>query len=186
MTSATSSAIVCTDGKDIRNWTGLDHWTKWQTLMSQSQAVAPMWSEITMPCSNWDLRPVWEFNSTIGAEKTSHPVLILSNTRDPVTPLGNAYTLSKKFPGSVVFGQDADGHCTVAQSSLCVAKGIRKYFQTDAMPEGGVSCKPDLGIFGLPLGGAGDIALTQSEIELSSAMEALASRPRDMAFPLGV
>jgi hypothetical protein len=179
------SAILCSDGKDIRNRSGSDHWKKWQTLLSQSQAVAGLWSEITMPCSSWDLRPVWKFNGSIGARHTSHPVLLLSNTRDPVTPLRNAYKLSKKFPGSVVFGQDADGHCTISQPSRCVAKGIRGYFQTGVLPEGGVSCKPDVGIFGLPIE-VEEVDITRAELELSAAVMRLANRPRDAAFPLGI
>jgi hypothetical protein len=62
---------------------------------------------------------VWEFNRLIGAAEASHPILWLSNTRDLVTPLGNAVRMAGRFPGSVVFGQDADGHATLAQRSLC-------------------------------------------------------------------
>jgi hypothetical protein len=100
-----------------------------------------------MPCSHWSLRPVWKFNSSISAAKTSHPILFLSNSLDPVTPLRNAKKMSKQFPGSVVFGQDAEGHCTLAAPSVCIAKGIRDYFNTGELPKEGMACKPDRSIF---------------------------------------
>ena len=100
-----------------------------------------------MFCGLWKLRPKWKFDMKIQAQNTSHPILWLTNTRDPVTPIANARRMAKRFPGSVLFGQDADGHCTIAQPSRCVAKGIREYFQTGHLPKGEIACAPDRGIF---------------------------------------
>jgi hypothetical protein len=127
--------------------TRADHLERWERLKAQSYAFAGYWSQITMPCSSWGIRPAWDFKLNISAASTSHPILWLSNTRDPVTPLKNAIKMSKRFGGSVVFGQDADGHCTVAQPSECVAKGVRRYFQEGQLPVGEIACKPDVGPF---------------------------------------
>jgi hypothetical protein len=157
----------------------------WQTLESQSRTLGGYWSHIQMSCSNWPVRPTWNFDSSkIAAENTSHPILWLSNTRDPVTPLRNARKMSERFPGSVVFGQDADGHCTGSQPSRCVVKGIRRYFQTGKLPEGDVSCLPDNSIFdpqpedvsGLSVEDAG---LSRAAWEMSQLV-----RQRDL--PLGI
>lgn len=175
-------AIACTDG-DLRSWTRDDHWHNWKTLVSQSSALGSAWSEITMPCSSWDLRPVWNFNANISSPNTSYPILWLSNTRDPVTPLQSARYMATKFPGSVVFGQDADGHCTIAQPSLCVAKGIREYFQSGKLPEGDIACKPDRGPFDLDEQVKG---VSSAEVRLSSVMRKLSESMQFGRFPLGV
>jgi hypothetical protein len=55
--------------------------------------------------------------------------------------------MAKEFPGSVVFGQDVDGHSTLSAASRYVAKGMREYFQHGTLPRGDVGCKPDRGPF---------------------------------------
>lgn len=42
---------------------------------------------------------------------TSQPLLFVSNTLDPVTPLDGAQKVSHRFPGSVVLQQDCEGVC---------------------------------------------------------------------------
>lgn len=85
-----SAAIHCTDAPD---WTGTDeeyHRKKWLTLREQSSTLSNYWAEITMYCANWGIRPAWRFEGEdkqkVGGN-TSHPVLLVSNTFDPVTPL---------------------------------------------------------------------------------------------------
>jgi hypothetical protein len=133
-----------------------------------------------MPCSNWGIRPAWDFTLNISAATTAHPIVFLSTTRDPVTPLRNAVKMSKRFGGSVVFGQDADGHCTISQPSECVAKGVRRYFQTGQLPVGGMACKPDVGPFDrLP-----DEKGLYSE--LSMAIKRLSRGIHQGSYPLGI
>jgi hypothetical protein len=137
-----------------------------------------------MPCSNWSLRPVWNFNQSISAQNTSYPILFLSNTRDPVTPLRNAEKMSTKFPGSVVFGQDADGHCTIAAPSVCVAKAIKGYFHKGKLPEGGMACKPDGSIFD-PFGPR-EQEVNAADVQLSRRMRELADMYQKRSHPLGL
>jgi TAP-like protein len=92
--------------------------------------------------------------------------------------------MSTKFGGAVVFGQDADGHCTIAQPSTCVAKGIREYFQTGRPPTGEIACKPDVGPFD-----AGPIfeAMSSEERVLSQAIHELSQSLKfKVDMPLGV
>jgi hypothetical protein len=137
-----------------------------------------------MPCSNWGLRPAWNFNTSISADHTSHPILFLSNSRDPVTPLRNAEKMSKKFPGSVVFGQDADGHCTISDPSMCVTKGIREYFHHGRLPKGGIACKPDRSVFD-PFGRQ-EIGLSAADMDIAKATRSLAELFRERTHPLGI
>jgi len=178
------AAIVCSDGSDITKMTSKDWYQRWQTLNSQSKVAGGFWTGISMSCGSWDLRPTWEFNKPITANSTAHPILWLSNTRDPVTPLRNAEKMSTQFPGSVVFVQDADGHCTISQPSLCVMNGYRKYFQTGELPKGDVKCKPDQGLFGQPL--KPQEAMTLADAELLSSAIILAEMKLSRQFPLGI
>jgi hypothetical protein len=182
--STASYAILCSDGRDVRHLNMNDHFSKYQTLTNQSVIMGGMWTEITMACSSWDIRPAWNFTQPIGATKTSHPLLFLSMMRDPVTPLINSRTMASKFPGSVVFGQDGDGHCTIAQPSLCVAKGIRGYFQTGEMPKGDMGCKPDRGVFGQKL--AGSVEAEEADLETLGGLKTLSEHLSNRMLPLGV
>ena len=74
------------------------------------------------------------------AAKTAHPLLIVGNTVDNVTPLRNAQKLSESFPESVMLHQDSWGHCTYSSPSLCTGRVLRKYFQTGELPEPGTIC----------------------------------------------
>jgi pimeloyl-ACP methyl ester carboxylesterase len=175
-------AVICSDGADLRSWTRNDHWKKWKELELQSSTFGGRWSELTMPCSSWDIRPSWNFNASISAPNTSHPILWLSNTRDPVTPLRNARRMATKFPGSVVYGQDADGHATLVRPSRCVMKGVREYFQSGKLPEGDISCKPDHGPFDSDEEVKG---LSADDLRLSETSKMLANTLRPGRFPLG-
>ena len=44
-----------------------------------------------------------------GSIKMRHPMLLIGNTLDPVTPIRNAFNISKSFEGSAVLRQDGYG-----------------------------------------------------------------------------
>jgi hypothetical protein len=166
----------------MSSWTQHDHYQKWQALISQSSIHGGRWSEITMPCSNWGLRPVWSFNRNISAN-TAHPILWLSNTRDPVTPLRNALYMQTKFPGSVVVQQEADGHGTFSRPGICISKVTRQYFQDGLLPEPGLICKSDLGPFDDRTSGIH--LMNEFDRTLLEASEGIALSRRERHWPLG-
>jgi hypothetical protein len=140
-----SAAILCSDAPaTLQSWTAADHFAKWQALRAQSSSFGDYWTEITMSCASWHLRPVYNFtNPIISAENTSFPVLFVSNTRDPVTPLVNAQKMRSVFGGSGLLVQEGDGHCSISAPGTCVAERIRRYFQEGKLPEEGLVCQVD-------------------------------------------
>ncbi|KAK7032379.1 hypothetical protein VNI00_013127 [Paramarasmius palmivorus] len=71
-----------------------------------------VWGSSRLACSFWPDIPKTFFRGPISGN-TSHPILLIGNTADPVTPLQSAITVSKAFPGSVVLTQDSAGVSTV-------------------------------------------------------------------------
>ena len=91
-----------------------------------------------MQCSGWDLsapnqtpRNPWKSVKPID---TANPVLFLSNTYDPVTPLRAAVKMALKFKGAGLLEQEAQGHCTISAVSRCTANVIREYLATGEVP----------------------------------------------------
>jgi pimeloyl-ACP methyl ester carboxylesterase len=139
-------AVLCTDGGDMSAVSRSEHYARWKSYEATS-LLGGFVAQIYFPCSSWRMRPAWRFAGPVGAPNTSYPVVWMSNTRDPVTPLADAQAMAAAFPGSVLFGQDADGHATLAAPSRCIARGMRAYFQSGKLPTEGMSCKPDRGMF---------------------------------------
>lgn len=91
-----------------------------------------------MQCSAWDLsvphqtpRSPWKSLKKI---HTTNPLLFLSNTYDPVTPLRAAVKMALKFAGAGLLEQEALGHCTISAVSRCTAKAIREYLTIGKLP----------------------------------------------------
>ncbi|KAK6221354.1 hypothetical protein LQW54_001453 [Pestalotiopsis sp. IQ-011] len=124
-------------------------------LGAQSKWVSPSWARNKLSSLGYgSLRPAWRPNPFPPSSSpsfpssrysTSHPLLIIGNAHDPVTPLRNALRVSQEiFPGSsAVLCQDSEGHCSQSNPSLCTARTVRAYFQTGALPPADAVCEPE-------------------------------------------
>lgn len=74
--------------------------------------------------------------------------------RPILTIIYSAHTLASRWPGSVVLASDSEGHCLISSPNLCIARYVRKYFQTGEMPPEGTVCvvneKPFIGVMKAP------------------------------------
>ncbi|KAH7141086.1 proteinase [Dactylonectria macrodidyma] len=163
-------AISCMDSGGASNLTRESFNEYLAILEAQGRWISPSWARNKLSCLGHTLQPVWNLGLSFERQEwanTSHPLLIVSNTHDTVTPLRNARRVSTLFPGSVVLQQDSQGHCSHSNPSLCTAKTIRAYFQTGDLPVEGTICEPAirpfLGCTAGNDGGKGECKFTNHE-----------------------
>lgn len=141
-------AILCGDSVDQSHVDKDDFAAYWQTMDSTFPTAGSTWSILKMRCAAWKLKASYNFAGPFGG-KTSHPILFISNTADPVTPLRSGRIMHGLFPGSGLLVGDGAGHCSIAIPSICTLLHIRAYFQTGALPPLGAVCVPPPSPFSL-------------------------------------
>ncbi|KAF7433707.1 hypothetical protein PC9H_005670 [Pleurotus ostreatus] len=131
------TAIMCTDGAEVRDTVDeLEPFV--QGLLRDSQ-WGEVWARIRIGCSAWPKQEKKHFKGPF-LGNTSHPILWIGNTADPVTPIAGARKMAKGFPGSVVLTQDSPGHCSIAAPSVCTIGFVSAYFMNGTLPDEGVVC----------------------------------------------
>ncbi|KAF7433706.1 hypothetical protein PC9H_005669 [Pleurotus ostreatus] len=131
------TAIRCTDGAEVRDTVDeLEPFV--QGLLRDSQ-WGEVWASLRIGCSAWPKQEKRHFKGPF-LGNTSHPILWIGNTADPVTPIAGARKMAKGFPGSVVLTQDSPGHCSIAAPSVCTIGFVRAYFANGTLPDEGVVC----------------------------------------------
>ncbi len=94
-------------------------------------------------CAGWSIKEVdppamdWSRFPKQGQPpiNTSFPILFVSTSNDPVTPLHQALTMSQRFAGAGLIEQLSDGHCSVSAVSLCSLARIKAYFHHGIVPK---------------------------------------------------
>ncbi|PNS20103.1 hypothetical protein CAC42_5553 [Sphaceloma murrayae] len=176
----TESAIACTDGNDISSMTQAQFAEKIKTLMELSPTLGDLWSTIALPCIKYPLRPHYRFTGPWKA-KTSHPLLLIGNTADPVTPISSAWKMVKGFEGARVLTQDSPGHCSLAAHSECTIKYVHEYFFDGTLPDERTVC----GVENRPWGEADGTVKAASEAH-GDLMRALLASGGGYRFQQGV
>ena len=137
------NAIACSDWPDFSK-TSLDEAWGWIRNATQtSKYIGNVMSRVKVQCIPWKVRAAKRFEGAIGAKKLSGKLFITNNVLDPVTPLADARSIHKRFPGSSLLIQNTVGHCTILNLGSCTAKAIGSFFQTGVLPKDGTVCEPD-------------------------------------------
>jgi hypothetical protein len=115
--------------------------------MSKLSHFADVWTSGMIGCDGWPITPVdppmrWDQHPSHRQKpiNTSFPVLFVSNSHDPVTPLRAGVKMAQKFVNAGLIEQGSEGHCSIAAGSLCTIGKMRAY-----MREGKVPPPPKLG-----------------------------------------
>ncbi|XRM42152.1 hypothetical protein ABZX51_005381 [Aspergillus tubingensis] len=114
-----------------------------QPVIECSYWIGDTFADFYMSCASWKGKGPGTFEGPIGAQNMSTPILFVSNTLDPVTPLADAHAMSALFKRSVVLEQHAEGHCSYASRSLCTEHHIKTYFRAGELPPEGTRCETE-------------------------------------------
>ncbi|KAK7682659.1 hypothetical protein QCA50_014042 [Cerrena zonata] len=124
-------------------------------------------------CQFWPVKPIERFvgpwNHTL-----RNPILLVSNTADPVTPITSGHSVVDLLGNSSrLLVVDSPGHCSLSLESLCMVHHVQAYFANGTLPEENAVCNDALKPFpaiGKPL----------SSQELSDEDRALLSQLRGL------
>lgn len=135
--------------------TGQDHWPQGRnlselidTLADMSEFSTPNLKEI-YPASRWQLPHTHRFKPPRQVQ-TQHPILILSQTYDPVTPLVSAKVARDTFQGSHLVEVAGAGHCSIAVHSTCAINATRQFLLHGTFPDSDALCPVDRPYFVSP------------------------------------
>ncbi|KAF1836666.1 alpha/beta-hydrolase [Decorospora gaudefroyi] len=143
-----NSAVLCSDGVEQNHITRDEFYAHWKLQDALSPTGGSYWSMLLMRCTAWKIRAMHKFEGPFGGN-TSHPILFISNTADPVSPLRNGRDMRDLFADSELLVADHAGHCSVSLPDPCVLARVRTYFQTGELPAPGTLCVPPSGPFSL-------------------------------------
>jgi pimeloyl-ACP methyl ester carboxylesterase len=136
-----TTAILCGDGVDQTHLTRDEFEAYWEILDTLSPSFGSYWSMLLMSCAAWKIKASYKFEGPWGGN-TSHPILFISNTADPVTPLRSGRYMHSLFPDSSLIISDHAGHCSISAPDPCILSRVNTYFQTGELPSPGTVCVP--------------------------------------------
>lgn len=141
-------AILCSDGLDMSHTDVGEFVEYWHELEDISPVAGAIWATPRMRCASWKIKASYKYEGAFGAH-TDNPILFVSNTADPVTPLRSGRVMQKLFPNSGLLVNDGAGHCSYSAPNVCTYGHIRTYFQTGTLPPPDTLCVPPSGPYSL-------------------------------------
>ncbi|KAH8812049.1 TAP-like protein-domain-containing protein [Xylogone sp. PMI_703] len=134
------AAIMCSDKRYHLNET-IDNLELMFEEMAKISSFADIWMTLMIGCDSWAIEthdpPMrWDDHPAHKPKpiKTAFPLLFISNSADPVTPLYAGVKMAKKFVGAGLIEQISGGHCSLAAASRCTLGKIRAYLNEGKVP----------------------------------------------------
>ncbi|KAJ7187332.1 hypothetical protein C8R46DRAFT_1059501 [Mycena filopes] len=116
-------------------------------------------------CQYWPVRGPERFAGPWNAT-LEWPMLIVSNTMDPITPIQSGLRINSLMPESTrIIIQDGPGHCSTAIPSPCTIKLVRDYY-AGILPENGTMCDTSYSYFPVWVGEESFVGLTMEDAKL--------------------
>ncbi|KAJ2988286.1 hypothetical protein NUW58_g4058 [Xylaria curta] len=134
--------IACSDKRQKFNENLSKLRSRYENAASYSW-FADVWfgTESNIGCNGWEIEtkdPPMKWNDQPSHQskliETSFPILFISNTLDPVTPLDDALTMTRKFANASIVEQQALGHCSLSCVSTCTITHLQAYLNDGVVP----------------------------------------------------
>lgn len=138
-----SRAIRCEDASWSQMLTSA---TYVKALAATSKSIAPRFGEssvfeVATQCFNFPVGPI-EPPPYPGTVTGLPHALLVSGTRDPITPLTGAVRVSQQISGSRLLLREGDRHLSYVRSA-CVRQKVDRYLVDLALPSAGTVCPTD-------------------------------------------
>lgn len=144
-------AGVCTDaGSPLRAGADLDAYLA--QLRTAAPAVASIFADWALVCSQWGVETVNRYNGSLGPTDVAGSggkVVVVNNIGDPASSLKGARSVRDSLQGAVLVETLAAGHTSFVSASGCFYKVVNELFVLGTMPEDGLKCSD---IFTPPFG----------------------------------
>ncbi|EJT96858.1 hypothetical protein DACRYDRAFT_112199 [Dacryopinax primogenitus] len=110
-------------------------------------AFSVLTAEPDAQCHYWPVNPPERFTGPWN-HTLKNPILVQSNTADPITPISSARLLKDLLGGSAILVlQNGPGHGTTSFPTLCTINITRAYFTDGILPEDGHVCELETPLF---------------------------------------
>ena len=108
-------------------------WAKQLPVMASTMA----WSEV--PCTGWPYRAGVD-TSKLRINNVP-PILVVSATYDPATPMKWGTAVAKQIPNAVLLTRVGDGHTSYGNGSLCIDQVVDDFLLSSKLPNAGKRCE---------------------------------------------
>jgi pimeloyl-ACP methyl ester carboxylesterase len=136
------AGILCTDSPAPRDPGRWPAFVRRLERISPTAAASVGWL-VGLPCATWPAQAASRYTGPWNA-RTSHPVLLVGVTHDPITPLASARKLARLMgPSAVLLTHDGYGHSSFGQQSACTLTAEARYLVQGVLPAPGTVCAAD-------------------------------------------
>ncbi|KAJ7186421.1 hypothetical protein C8R46DRAFT_1184442 [Mycena filopes] len=154
-------AVSCGDappfalgGDEGEGWT--EEWLGWRDQLAAPNPLGgPGWFSGVVGCRHWgSVQPAparYEGSWNLSADSTrkpKNPVIFVSNSFDPITPITSGRRMVELFgkDNARLLHNNGYGHCSTNHPSVCIARNLKAYMINGTMFPEGTICEPDEGI----------------------------------------
>lgn len=142
-------AVSCNDNNPFSppsSETIVDTWLKNFQEITHFAFSFPI-NEPDAGCQYWPVTPPERYQGPWN-KTLRNPILIISNTADPATPMVSGKTVAARMGDNArILIQDGAGHCSSALPSHCTTNAILAFFANGTLPAPGTVCPVDSGAF---------------------------------------
>lgn len=129
-------AVTCLDRAADANLDVLEKRAKQWSVPAPTFGPYLAWSDLV--CGQWPTRATGKPHAI--RAPGSGPILVVSTTHDPATPLKWAQSLASQLADGHLVTWDTDGHTAYRNGSACVDRAVDNYLLKGQLPKGRLSC----------------------------------------------